>query len=286
MNNPTTPETEAAFRQVLWHLKPFLGELVLIGGWVPHLYRQYGGFDDWQSHLSSTTELDLLVATRRESTQSIADTLREANFTRMESGAIWVGGEPEARIEFMTNHTGTAMTRSRVIPVRGDEGLQALALTGLDLLQRFTDTLNIQIGILNNEVQSVEIQVPTLGAYIVNKAITFPYRPNETDETGGSKANKDVLYLRDVMAAGDTVIERVSRNIAAIVDAGLTQEVEKARSNTYLLQSSMQRYVDGAAAVLAERDRVTFGTAKGDVMGHITDLHEMLQEALDTRTPH
>ena len=32
---------ERALHRVLWSLRDYLPDIVIIGGWVPHLYRQY-----------------------------------------------------------------------------------------------------------------------------------------------------------------------------------------------------------------------------------------------------
>jgi hypothetical protein len=37
---------ERGLRSVLWTLRDYLPDLVLIGGWVPHLHRRYGVFPE------------------------------------------------------------------------------------------------------------------------------------------------------------------------------------------------------------------------------------------------
>lgn len=37
---------ERGVRAVLWELRDYLPDLVLIGGWVPHLHRRYGPFPE------------------------------------------------------------------------------------------------------------------------------------------------------------------------------------------------------------------------------------------------
>lgn len=41
---------------VLAALRPYLPDIVLIGGWVPELYRRYGGLS-WEGRLSRTMVL-------------------------------------------------------------------------------------------------------------------------------------------------------------------------------------------------------------------------------------
>ena len=52
---------ERSLFRVLGVLKPYLDDIVLIGGWVPHLYRRFGGFRDWKGEISLTSEVDILV---------------------------------------------------------------------------------------------------------------------------------------------------------------------------------------------------------------------------------
>lgn len=60
------------------------------------------------------------------------------------------------------------------------------------------------------------MNVPRLGIYAVNKAVTFPYRTPRAGETVNPKRAKDLLYLRDLMAAGEEVISRIEDDVREI----------------------------------------------------------------------
>lgn len=45
---------ERGLRAVLRELRDHLPDLVLIGGWVPHLHRRYGPVPEWRGSLSLT----------------------------------------------------------------------------------------------------------------------------------------------------------------------------------------------------------------------------------------
>ena len=91
---------------VLAALRPYLTDIVLIGGWVPELYRRYGGLS-WEGRLSRTTELDLLVTSPlpagdrpplRELLEGAG--LRKASDTPFP--AVWVDADDEhAVVEFL-----------------------------------------------------------------------------------------------------------------------------------------------------------------------------------------
>jgi len=174
-------------------LRAFLPDLVLIGGWVPHLYRHYGGFSEWRAGLSGTTELDLLIVPpiARDDGATLPEVLRGAEFEQRAGGAVWESADPHARIEFMVPYQGPARGRSEVVPVDAHAGLGAIALDGLSLLSDFSTTLALPVGRAENAAQTVEVRVPTLGAYVLNKALTFPYRPAAAG--GGPERAKDIL---------------------------------------------------------------------------------------------
>jgi hypothetical protein len=76
------PRLERALRHILWELRLYLPDLVIIGGWVPHLYRAYGGFQTWTLEVPFTSEVDLLVhpPLPRAGDETIPEILREAAF--------------------------------------------------------------------------------------------------------------------------------------------------------------------------------------------------------------
>lgn len=68
-----------------------------------------------------------------------------------------------------------------------------------------------------NDIPPLVIWLPTLGAYVVNKASTFTDRV-AIRGGGQPKAAKDLLYLRDLMAAGHEVVEQIRQDLTAMVD--------------------------------------------------------------------
>jgi hypothetical protein len=278
MNGNFDEQGEQGLRHALWSVRRFLPELVLIGGWVPYIYRRYGGFSEWGSGLSGTTELDLLVAPKDHADDggTLADALRLAGFGPRAEGAVWESPDPAARIEFMTIHRGTAANLGRVVPLH-HAGVGAIALRDLTLLGEFTTTVQLPVALVEGALQSVDLRVPTLGAYALNKGLTFPYRPAEPGEGASPRSGKDVLYLRDLMAAGDEVVDQISGDIAAIRSGGYETDVERARSNVYLLlHGELRRHIARAAEILREREGTHQTEAESNVAGHLTDFFELL----------
>jgi hypothetical protein len=88
-------DLEKTLRSVLRDLEPYRSDLVLIGGWVPYLYRHYGGFASWGGTDTLTFELDVLVKRPLPAGDrpTLSAVLREAGFTSVGAAnpaAIWV----------------------------------------------------------------------------------------------------------------------------------------------------------------------------------------------------
>ncbi len=108
------------------------------------------------------------------------------------SAAVWSkDGATGEKIEFLVAHQGSARQQGRVVPLPGQENLVAIQLVGLDLLERHPSTLTVPIGLLDNEMMMARLRVPRLGAFVVNKAVTFPCRAQRAGETTNPKRAKD-----------------------------------------------------------------------------------------------
>jgi hypothetical protein len=281
---------ESGLRRVLWELKPYLPELVVIGGWVPHLYRRYGGFTEWKSALSRTGEVDVLVTRAIDAAgrPSIPAILEAAGFRPVgDSGPAAVWAKDPARgemIEFLVPHVGTAKQLGGVQPLPSQPGLGALSLTDLTLLQAHTTTLDVPVTVAVAPPRTLAVRVPTLGAYAVTKAATFPKRSPIAGAAGVVTSNpkraKDVLYLRDLMAAGDEVVARIEEDAQRIRRSSKPDReyVHYAANNLSLLFGREPTAdVKAVTAMLAERDGVSVADATADVIGHLTDLREVLE---------
>lgn len=278
---------EPAFRQIIIALRPYLEDVVLIGGWVPFLYRKYGGFMDWRSRISRTGELDVLVIPPLATGQrpTLQEVLTNAGFRPVEQtgGAVWQA-EPERGevIEFLVPHEGTARQVGRVTSVSGQPGIGGIALPDLDLLSRYALELELPIAARGGTLTSIRIRVPTLGAYLTAKAATFFQRRQtplgSSEDDSEDKRAKDLLYIRDLMAAGPDVTSRITSDLAELRKSKEGQSWVRYAANqlALLLRGRDQTLPDEAAAMLAERDSRSVETARADLTGHLTDAREML----------
>lgn len=88
-------DLERVLRAILIELCPYADDIILIGGWVPYLYRHYGGFRAWSGADTLTFELDVLVPrpVAPGGRLALAQLLREAGFQPQPDhglAAVWV----------------------------------------------------------------------------------------------------------------------------------------------------------------------------------------------------
>jgi hypothetical protein len=290
-------ELVAGIVRVLHALRPYLPDLVLIGGWVPYLHRRYGTIRRWEAALSFTRELDLLLPATSlalENRPPLAKLLAAAgllptNPATTAGAVIWVG-PPERgdAIEFLVPHSGTFQSIGSIVPIIGQTGVAAVMLPGLSIMERHTIVLQIPLldaGERTDEIPSehhvVPVRVPRLGAYVVNKAITFSMRQPRRGERTNPKRGKDLLYLRDLMAAGAGVADAITSDVRHMLRTDTTAQfiIDAAVSNLDLVAAgSYAEAVELTATMLTEREpERTFGDATADVVGRITDLLELLR---------
>lgn len=278
---------DTVLREVLWQLRDCLEQLVLIGGWVPHVYRWYGGFEGWDGGLALTEELDILVgapADKPADPNNIAEALAAAEFAPVgETGAVWAKAtDPGQRIEFMTPHRGPAASLGTITAVEGEPGIAAVMLEGLELLAHFTRTVELPVQTSEEILESLAVRVPSLGAYVVHKAATYPRRPRDAGSPGNPRKAKDILYLRDIMAGGSHAVAEVERDLETIASDGRGTVMRTARNHLYReLDGGTSGAVAEAAEILSERDRVSQDAAEADIRGHLTDLHDVLVSTLE-----
>lgn len=127
MNTPYEDheQFEQGLRRILWELREYLSDIIVIGGWVPYLYRRYGGFEQWQSSLSRTGEVDILLASTLDTLgrKSLATILTEAGFKPESEGdrsAVWTGDVRQGEgIELFVPHVGVAGQIGSQRPIGG-----------------------------------------------------------------------------------------------------------------------------------------------------------------------
>lgn len=274
------PRGESTLRTVLLVLQPYLEQLILIGGWVPYLYQRYGGFPEWRTQLSRTTELDLLIPGRLLSLSQLplAEILSGAGFAAVPNteGAIWERQSIESEtVEFFTEHRGTAREVGRPAPIQGQTEVGAIQLTRLELLTARTRVLEVAPSREGDRL--LEVRVPCLGGYVLNKALTFQDRLS-VERSGLPKAAKDIVYIRDVMNGGEEVRAQVARDVSELARSKVVLRWTKtARNQLHQLIRRPSQVMEAAETQLSHREgSLSASAARADLNGHLEILVDLL----------
>lgn len=274
---------EPALHRILQQLHPYLADLVIIGGWVPYLYKWYGLAMNWQSALSFTSEVDVLAPDRLPATTRLPlrEILQAANLRPMNAtgtAAVWEGDvERGEKIEFFVLRQGPFIKTASLAPIHEQPGLGAIALDKLGLLGRNTGILTVPTTLPHGEILTMHVRVPQLGAYALNKCQTFNARLSSATAEGAQKRIKDLLYLRDLMAAGSDIVERIRTDIMGYLPTE-QHDVDSALNELHLILRPVKRtLIFDVAQMLAARDGVDTNSARADIEGYLTDLAELLE---------
>lgn len=288
-------------------LQPYLDEMVLIGGWVPALHLRFGGYAGWTGSTSLTQEADILLprALATGLRSPVSKLLKDAGFFPNpgsgELAAVWER-EPEygQKIEFLVPHEGTAETVRTVVPIEDQVNLGGISLAALKVMQQHTVKLTIFNGVTADGEDSLVVRVPLLGAYVINKAVTYPQR---TARAGGTaedvsqlgknpKQAKDIVYLFDCAdSAPLQIIERDLKTMHAQDQSAPPEQLTLARHNAI---TNLSNVIAGkskisedlrteAARMLMTRDAKTYvgedgeARAKSTLLGRLMDLRDILQ---------
>lgn len=283
---------ERELRRLLRQLEPYAADFLLIGGWVPTLYARYGTAGAWATRPSRTLELDVALPSAgipAAQRPLLVDVLRAAGLAPAHEpappqtgAAVWTGDTTSgAMIEFLMPQRGPHPGVTGPQSVTGQPGLTAVPLVGLELLWRDPQWLQL------SGTPEVAVQIPALGMYVLNKAMTFPLRVPRAGERINPKQGKDLVYLHDCSLAGPTIVRsivhdvevRCAQDAALPLGSPLVRDaVDKAISNLELVQRG--NFSDGMAEAivqLSERERMTATTANATLLGALGDLCDILE---------
>lgn len=180
--------------RVLFVLKEYLPNIVLIGGCVPYIY--------WKHIYGAavppvyTTDLDVLIPnTIPVHARPIASLLDDAGFRgrvlelshiqhfKFESVTV-----PGFEVEFRTPEPGGKRVETLVV----QSGLRAQVLPGLRILLAHNMTVGIT-GQVEGRAVDLMVRVPTPGAFVLNKATSY------LDTHGEPERAKDIYYVYYVL---------------------------------------------------------------------------------------
>ena len=266
--------------EILSALEPYLSDIVLIGGWVPELYRRFGGLS-WEGRLSRTTEFDLLLTSplpplHRPKLREILERAGLRSARDEAFPAVWVDADDEHTvIEFLMLDLGPAKG-DKVRPVYEQGSLGAVAMRDVDLLLEFTNKLDVLVNGTH-----LRVLVPSLGAYVLSKGLSFGGRPPHAEQsTQQDKRAKDLVYLHDVIMAGATARARVKSDLAVISQSAKYSAVSRRAAECLkpIVHSAAEKLLDEAGEILASRERLSKPVAIMRIRGTVIELCEIVDD--------
>lgn len=173
-------------------LAPYLDEIVIVGGWVPFLYKTYGQMPS-PHPLLRTMDIDVVVPRHVEEhgRPTIDEMLSRAGYkARIYGSDVSVVKYeltfPATEIEFLTPEIGKS--GKAVLAVQ--RGLWAQALRYLEILLENTERIKISDTIEGADIDLV-VTVPSPSAFIFQKGLTL----SPGSRRPAAKIDKDLYYI-------------------------------------------------------------------------------------------
>lgn len=201
-------------------LGEYLSEVVFAGGWAPLIYYHYLIGDKARTPLL-TKEFDLMVGRRiRSRGISLNEILRDAGLhPEPRDSSPWPAqvytGEFEGHhleLEFFTPMTGRGGDRA----IEVQDNLLALPLRYADIIVSAAMEVVIGDHPLHSVTTPVTLRVPSPGAFIFNKGLTFSRRQ------AASKKEKDLYYIFDILARCPELRQEILEELSALKRSSAT----------------------------------------------------------------
>jgi len=189
-----------AFARLLTALRPWLGQLVVVGGWAHRLHRVHPRANP-PGHLPlRTRDTDLAFSPDEALAGDVRTALTDAGFTEELFGddsppaMHYRLGEEDAGFyaEFLTPLFGSEMKRGKSDATLSKAGITAQKLRYLDLLLVRPWTVRVGPGKEVPFASDVELFVPNPTSFIVQKLLIHSDRPPR-------KKAQDILYIHDTL---------------------------------------------------------------------------------------
>jgi len=190
-------------------LKPYLKEIVIVGGWVPPLYRRYGQMPSRHPSVR-TMDIDVAVPRRLDEGRrpTIDELLSSAGYEmRIYGSDISVVkyelSSPVAEIEFLTPEVGRPGRPALTV----QRGLSAQALRYLQILLENTREIEVK-DTLSSLTVNLAVRVPSPGAFVYQKGLTLSRRH--------SKVPKDLYYIFDLLDSSAELLDSILAEINSL----------------------------------------------------------------------
>ncbi|MBC7671143.1 MAG: hypothetical protein H7247_01875 [Polaromonas sp.] len=181
------------FARVLIALQPYVDEIVFVGGWVHALYLAEA--NDSGAVMTEDIDVTLPHTLLTRDRPTLLELARDAGFERdpisdMEEVAVWMvyrnADGLTVPIDFLTEGEPR-----RPVSIVGQPGLMAQGYPGQQMLLQSWRWMEVGTDVHALLDPPRRVRVPTLGAYVVQKAMSAAMRGHR------GKAAKDYAYIAD-----------------------------------------------------------------------------------------
>lgn len=142
---------------------------------------------------------------------------------------------------------------------------------------------------IENAATPLDVRVPLLGGYVLNKSLTFQKRLDHMDgvvRTPNIKRGKDLVYIRDVLAGGPAVATAVETDLSMMAKAAghaASRMTSGAANLSRVVRDRPPETWDEAVRLLEEREGLGAMVMAQDLAGHLSDAAEILVSSAANR---
>lgn len=211
---------ENEFLRALLILRPYLDQLVIVGGWAAYIFHQY--YSSEQPKIGPLGTMDIDLAARKPipivQNKTIDELLIEAGYER-EMGFSYTSPpatkysllpEKNFEIEFITNLKGSETKTTLDL----QSGLGAQKLRYIDILTENTICVRIADRLTDGREVDVTVQVPHPGRFVFQKILA-----SNDSRRAKLKADKDIYYAYDLVANYLDLHDSIVSEIVALKSA-------------------------------------------------------------------
>jgi hypothetical protein len=234
--------------QVLEVVRPYLADIVLVGGWVPIVYEQCTPIYPTRTVRTSDVDFACLspLGMREETMDHL---LRKAGFRCDLSGDTPVPfcryvNDRELEIEFLTPLKGDGTTAATEV----QPGLTAENLRYLDVMLAHTTPIKITEGLI--------VRTPWISAFLFHKGLSFPERRSRL------KQDKDLYYIFKIVQTVDReyLVAELNKVFAAHPGKWRRRFIENLR------RAFRDEHSDGVISVVAQLKEIPGEQGDRDVL--------------------
>ncbi len=202
---------EAVFFNVLEDISDYLGDLTLVGGWMPYIYSNFL----WKTTVRNpvtTVDIDFGVdqTVSRDYSKTIFETLSSLDYTerhiKMDRMFPVVLYKEKVPVEFITYPTADFKAIEKMV---GDQ-IQINKIDKFDFLLRNRIAINIRVKKKN---KNYTLNCPKPSAFLYHKAATFIERENK------EKRAKDLYYMYYILRYAPD-IEEIFKEVSKYKEKG------------------------------------------------------------------